>query len=242
MEGVEWVMVNTAICILTNLFRVYLIYRYIKIFAGEDGEQGDLAHNGTYLLGISRVEFLRRMFFVIFFLVNTGCYLIFHSVWVNVFTNLAGITLLTILYQNSWKTVFFAACSVYCINIGCDCVAVLSFVEYEDGKEFNQLCEVVTVFFFSICELLTEKIVNDRKGAHAVGNLPLAMAFVPITAIVAIGFLVYIGYFEKGFMVVCIGFLVINFLVLYLYNTTLQLLNLCTLFPKPLFCGINNPY
>ena len=39
-------MVNTAICILTNMFRVYLIYRYIKIFAGEDREQGAFAYEG----------------------------------------------------------------------------------------------------------------------------------------------------------------------------------------------------
>lgn len=69
-------MVNTAICILTNMFRVYLIYRYIKIFAGEDREQGAFAHNGKCVFGISRAEFLRRMLFVIFFLVNTSCYLV----------------------------------------------------------------------------------------------------------------------------------------------------------------------
>lgn len=58
-------------------------------------------------------------------------------------------------------------------------------------------------------------------GKHC--HLPFAMVFVPAIAIVTIGILVHIGYFGKGFMVVCTGLLVINFLVLYLYNIMLKL-------------------
>ncbi len=215
-------MVNTAICILTNMFRVYLIYRYIKIFAGEDREQGAFAHNGKCVFGISRAEFLRRMLFVIFFLVNTSCYLVFHSAWMNFTTNLVGISLLAAMYHKSWKTISFVACSIYCINIACDSIVVLSFIKYEYGKEFNQFYEILTIFLFLVCELMTEKIVNGRKGVHMGESLPFVMTIVPISAIIIVGLLMYIDYVEKGLVIVCIGFLIINFLVLYLYNMMLK--------------------
>lgn len=53
-------------------------------------------------------------------------------------------------------------------------------------------------------------------------SLPFVMTIVPISAIIIVGLLMYIDYVEKGLVIVCIGFLVINFLVLYLYNMMLK--------------------
>lgn len=203
-------MVNFVICILTNLFRVYLIYKYIKIFA----EDSMPKHNWE--------KSARGFAFLIYFLVNTGCYLAFHSAWVNLAVNISGIFLLAFMYQKSFKKSLFTGCSIYLIDIICDTVATLPFVEYKYGQEINEFYAVITVFLFFLCELLTEKIVN-RKDGNMEQNLPLAMMLVPISSIVTFGLLMYTkSSSQTVLLIVSIGFLFINFLLLYLYNMLLK--------------------
>ena len=204
-------MVNLVICILTNLFRVYLIYKYIKIFAEESMPK----HNWE--------KSARGLAFLIYFLVNTGCYLAFHSAWVNLVVNLSGIFVLAFLYHKSFKKSLFIGCSVYLIDIICDTVATLPFVEYKYGREINEFYAVITVFLFFVCELLTEKIVIYRKDGNAEQNLPLAMMLVPISSIATFGLLMYAkSSSQTVLLIVSIGFLLINFLLLYLYNMLLK--------------------
>lgn len=203
-------MVNFVICILTNLFRVYLIYKYIKIFA----EDSMPKHNWE--------KSARGLAFLIYFLVNTGCYLAFHSAWVNLAVNISGIFLLAFMYQKSFKKSLFTGCSIYLIDIICDTVATLPFVEYKYGQEINEFYAVITVFLFFLCELLAEKIVN-RKDGNMEQNLPLAMMLVPISSIVTFGLLMYTKSSSQAvLLIVSIGFLFINFLLLYLYNMLLK--------------------
>ena len=203
-------MVNFVICILTNLFRVYLIYKYIKIFA----EDSMPKHNWE--------KSARGLVFLIYFLVNTGCYLAFHSAWVNLAVNISGIFLLAFMYQKSFKKSLFTGCSIHLIDIICDTVATLPFVEYKYGQEINEFYAVITVFLFFLCELLAEKIVN-RKDGNMEQNLPLAMMLVPVSSIVTFGLLMYTkSSSQTVLLIVSIGFLFINFLLLYLYNMLLK--------------------
>ena len=204
-------MGNLAICILTNLFRVYLIYKYIKIFTEELMPD----HNWK--------KVTRGLAFLIFFLINTCCYLAFRSAWVNLTVNLSGIFLLAFMYHKSVKKSLFIGCSVYLIDIICDTVATLPFVEYKYGQEINEFYAVITVFLFFWCELLTEKIVIYRKDENMAQNLPLAMMLVPIASIATFGLLMYTkSSSQTVLLIVTIGFLFINFLLLYLYNILLK--------------------
>ena len=171
-------MVNLIIS-LTNLFRVYLMYRYIKIFEEKSMVQVE-----------KRIA--RYLAFATFFLVNTGSYLMFHSAWVNLIVNLFGIILLTYMNLKSLKESFFIGCSIYLLNMICDTVATLPFIEYKYGQETNNFSSVIMVFLFFICELLTEKIVVYKKDKDMVQNLPLAIMMVPISIIVTFGLLKYV--------------------------------------------------
>ena len=80
------------------------------------------------------------------------------------------------------------------------------------------------VFLFFICELLAEKIVVYKKDKDMVQNLPLAMMLVPISSIVTFSLLMYVeSSSQTVLLIVTIGFLFINFLLLYLYNMLLRL-------------------
>lgn len=101
-------------------------------------------------------------------------------------------------------------------------MATLPFVEYKYGQETNEFYGVITLFLFCMCELLTEKIVIYRKNTNTVQNLPLAMMLVPISSIVTFGLLMYTSSSQTVLLIVSIGFLFINFLLLYLYNMLLK--------------------
>lgn len=152
-----------------------------------------------------------------FFLINTGTYLIFHLVWMNIVCNLAGIGLIVFLYTKSLKMNLFVTCSIYLINIGCDTISVLPFIEYQDGESFTQVYAVISVFLIFICELFTEKIVNERKNIDNIQNFSLVL--VPLCSILMLCLLIYTksttGY---GLVIVSVGLLMANFLIFYLYN------------------------
>ena len=65
---------ETIICMLINLFRIYLIYRFLNAFFGKSGQ--------------SRTK--QFLVYGSFFLVNTGMYLLLHMMWINIACNLLG--------------------------------------------------------------------------------------------------------------------------------------------------------
>lgn len=198
-------MLDFILCASTNLFRIFLIDRFVSVFLGKDEDKK-----------------YRRIFVCIcFFIINTILYWNFHTVWLNVICNLIGIGAIVRLYTKSVKTNIFVTCSVYLVNCGCDVAVTMSFVDYQDGEVNSQVYAVITFFLILVCELLTEKIITIHKNVETTPNYPLM--FVPICSIAVILFLTYSGVCaSRGIAIVCIGLLVINFLMLYLYNLLLH--------------------
>ncbi len=198
-------MIDFTICALTNLFRIVLIDRFVSIFSGKDGgkKKGKLVVCGC------------------FFIVNTALYWKFHIAWINIFSNLIGISAIVCLYTKSIKTILFVTSTVYLINCGCDVAVFSLFTDYQDGKTYDQVYAVIVLFLILICELLTEKIITIRKNSKDAQNFPLIL--VPLCSIAVIWFLIYSGACEgRETAIVSIGLLVINFLMLYLYNLLLR--------------------
>lgn len=194
-------MVDFIFCASTNLFRVYLIYRFIHLFFEKRGEdwRKELAAYGA------------------FFLINTASYLTFHLVWVNIFCNLAGIGLILLLYTRSVRMNLFVTCLICTISMACDTISTLLFVDYKDGTGFDQKYAVITVLFILICELLAERIVNDGNNTGNIENMSLIL--VPFSSILLICLLIYTGSCtEIGFVIVSTGLLLINFFILSFYH------------------------
>ncbi|MCM1026713.1 MAG: ATP-binding protein [Roseburia sp.] len=198
-------MRDLILCVTTNLFRIYLISRFVHIFL-EDGEKGNGARRMRHMLA-----------YVGFFVVNTAVYLAFHTVWMNIACNLAGIGLIVLTYTRSLKMILFVTGSVYLIHMGCDTISTLLFVNYQDGLGFSQIYEVFTVFLILICELLTEKLVDARRRAQNIRNLSLA--FVPICSIGMLWMLISTkSSTETGLVIASIGLILVNFFTFYRYN------------------------
>lgn len=200
---------------LSNLFRIYLLRKYIRIFVGDEESAG------RPLPGRER----EALAYLLLFVINTGLSLWLQKVWINVTVNIVGIGLLVLMYTRNLKTVFFAAFGIYLIHMVCDTTSYFLLTDYVPGDtmEIGFISGAVTVFLIFICGLLLEKIMNYRKNVEAVQNLQLIL--VPLCSILT----VCAALFMSGrrdiraiVVIVSVGFLVVNFLVLYLYNLLLR--------------------
>lgn len=198
-------MIDIVICLITNFFRIYLIRKFIYLFVKE----------------IKTEKIKETIAYSTYFIINTILYLVFHFVWINFLSNIIGISLVVFLYTKSIKTNIFITGSIYLINMVCDTITVMLFVNYEDGQGYNQIYSVITVLLIFACELLTEKILNDRKCGEVIQSPPLVI--IPFCSISIILFMIY----RKNrpdieLLVVCLGLVIMNFLILHLYNLLLN--------------------
>lgn len=194
-------MLDFIICAASNLFRMYLINRFIVVFLGKL-EKGKVR------------EFL---VYTCFYIVNTALFWEFHTAWINVLCNLVGIGIIVRLHTKSVKIIPFVTCSIYLIHAGCDVVGTQLFINYKDGEVHSQVYAAIAVFLIFICELITEKIITNRKSLEEPQNFPLI--FVPLCSIVVICLLTYLNACtDRGMAVVSMGLLIVNFFMLYLYN------------------------
>ena len=197
-------MSDFVICALTNLFRIVLVDRFVSIFLGKEEKKN-----------------VKLVVCICFFLINTALFWIFRTAWINIFSNLTGICAITGVYTKSVKTNIFVTCSVYLINCGCDVAVYSLFTNYQDGQAYDQVYAVVVLFLILICELLAEKLITIHKNAENAQNFPLIL--VPLCSIAVIWFFIYgSSHVGREAAVVSIGLLVINFLMLYLYNLLLR--------------------
>lgn len=139
-------MLEIIICITTNLFRIYLIHRFIKIFVGD------------FYYDNRRKKLLVILVYGSYFLINTTFYLMFHIAWINILSNLFGISLMLLLYTKSIKKIIFVSSTIYLINMGCDTITIL-FASYNGRQQENPFYSVTTVFFIFICELISESFL-----------------------------------------------------------------------------------
>lgn len=199
-------MFDIFLCALTNLVRMYLIYRFVITFLGKS----------------EKVDQKKEIaIFVLFYVSNTVLFLQFHTVWINVISNLMGIGAIVWLHSKSWKSLVFVTSSIYIINMGCDVVGTALFVNYKDGVVHSQVYAAIAVFLIFICELITEKIVTMHENPEKIQNFSLVA--VPLGSVVLVCFLTYSDMCSNiGVAIVCMSLLIINFYMFYLYNQLLH--------------------
>ena len=202
-------MYNILICWLSNFFRMVLIRRFMQVFFGKEA-------SGKKELIV----------YGLFYVVNTVLYLVFHLPLLNFVCNLAGIFVITRLYTHTFKINSMVTLLVYFINMGCDTLAIVMFVDnYRESVIHNQVFSLITVLLFFICILAAEKIVTSNKMTDVV--LPehsLSLMLVPLISILLFGGLL----FDKNspdsmvFEMETLCLLFINMVVFYLYNEILK--------------------
>ena len=194
-------MLDFVICALTNLFRIYLTDRFVSLFF----EKREIRRKNKILICFC------------FWIVNTVLFWQLHMVWVNVISNLIGISAIVWLYTKSIKSNVFVTCSVYFLMIACDIISTMPFIHYQDGVAHSQVFGVISFFLIFICELISEKVITIRRNKNEIYSLSLIL--VPMSSIVVLSLLVYSGGCNGiGLAIISAGFLIVNYLMLHLHN------------------------
>ena len=202
-------MYNILFCWLSNFFRMILIRRCMQVFFGKEA-------SGKKELIV----------YGLFYVVNTVLYLVFHLPLLNFVCNLAGIFIITRLYTHTFKINSVVTLLVYFINMGCDTLAVVMFVNnFKEGVVFNQLLGLITDLLLFMCVLAAEKIVTSKKVTDLIiPEHSLALMLIPLISILLFAVLVFdkTSPYNIIFEMETLGLLLINMVVFYLYNGILK--------------------
>ena len=192
---------------LTNLFRIYINWRFIKIF-----------------FPVPRVKkHLEFVGYILFYIITIGVFLIFHTPIINLITNLICFYVVMLLYEGSNRKRILASILIYSINMVCDYFAYYLFVGSRLEEPVTQFFSIVTDLLILICELTAERVLGDRaKGEYIKGLGTIIM--VPLLGIVMLLALELSGLGNKRlFIWESLGVLSINIIVFYLYHTYIDM-------------------
>ena len=195
-------MINVICYLIYNLFRVYIIRQFFRCFFHED-EINCRWETLAYLL---------------FYTVNSLLYLCFHTAWINLACNLLGTVLLLLLYTRRLHILLFIFVLFQAISIGGDVLAAGS---YQVGQKVGIEAFVLEDLFLLVSVLLTQHLLKHGNNGKELPSI--ALILVPVSSFAIVWYEVKAVYFDHSsgkvvLGVVCIGVLLINFLVLYLYN------------------------
>ncbi len=133
-------MIDFISCIITNAFRIYLIDKFAETLFKE--------HN---------IKIIKKFIIMLaFWILNTGLFMRYHTMWINVVTNIIGICAIVSLYTCKIKNILFGIGYIYIINAGCDIVGTSLFIRYQDGQAHSQVYAIISVSLTFICEICKE--------------------------------------------------------------------------------------
>lgn len=195
-------MYNLLIILLTNLLRLFIIRRFMRIFF--------------------ETRYVKRKYelcvYSIFYASTSLFYLMFHVPLLNMAVNLLATFLITLIFEGSFKKRAFVTFLVYIINMVCDIISAFSFGQNNVSSKNYAVFEILTVLLILVCELIVEKIVTVKTNLEYRVPYLFVLLLIPTTSIIMLNFLIsHCGHSLIIIFVSC-GILLINIIVFYLYN------------------------
>lgn len=200
-------MFDIITAISTNLFRTFIIKKFMTIFFPTKIEDKRKEH----------------LLYFLFFTITVTVYLMFHFPPANIAVNLLMIYLLTQLYDGEQKKKVMVSILVYGINMACDILSIYSFSNYTVGQDYNEIAAYVTVLLISLCEFITERFLIKKREAAFTPPYWNILMLIPVISI-AILFTLLMHNLNNRMLLVLVsaGILFINMLIFYLYNALLD--------------------
>lgn len=200
-------MIEIVTTLSTNLFRTFIIRRFMAIFF-----QTDIEEKGK-----------EKVVYFLFFSLTALLHLLFRFPPINIAANLLLIYLITQLYEGRQKKKILVSFLVYGINMICDIVATYSCNNYIVGKEYHEITPYVTVFLIIICEFIIERFLIKQRKTDFVPPYWGMLIAIPIISIVLLLILIMNNLNNRIVLVsVSAGILLINLLIFYLYDVLVR--------------------
>ena len=104
------------ITIISNIFHIYAVYQFSQLLFQKEPSR-------------KRTEILA---YIGYFLLNSGCFILFHNIVINVFSNILLFFCITLLYPTTWAHRILATVSIYIISMAADilCTTISIWCEY----------------------------------------------------------------------------------------------------------------
>lgn len=193
--------------LVINTFWIYTVSRFMKLFFG------DLRTSKCAVAAV----------YVIFYIANSAVSLSFNNPLYNVLTSLCGMFFVAMLYQSSVLRNVVAICMIYIISMLCDILVATMVSSYTIGMRMDIINNVLSYLLIFTVELLIEKTMQFRTGYYINRLHIFAILGIPISSIAMILMLVVHGIsVRKIIYLVSFSLLLINFLVMYLYDVLLK--------------------
>lgn len=198
---------NMILASITNLVRIYICWRFIKIF-----------------LPVSRVrKYIELAGYIFFYIVTISVFLSFYTPLINVITNLLCFYFITFLYEGSNRKKILTAILIYSINMVCDFFAYSLLAGSRMDSSSSQIFSIVTDLLILICELIAERMLGEQAKQEYIRGLGIII-MIPILGIIMLYVLNTIETGNKGVMIgESVGILGMNILVFYLYHTHMNM-------------------
>ena len=200
-------MVEIITTLSTNLFRTFIIKKFMSVFF-QTNIENKKKEGVVYLL---------------FFFLTAAIYLSFHFPPANIITNLLLIYLITQVYEGRQKKKILVAFLVYGINMICDIISMYSCNNYIVGKEYKEMASFITVFLIGICEFIIERFLVKNRRSNFIPPYWSILIAIPIISIVLLLILIMNNLNNRIILVsVSSGILFINLLIFYLYDILIE--------------------
>lgn len=192
--------------ILANLFRLYVICKFIDVF-----------HTKKECSVI-----LFRLAYFLFFVLTVTVYTLFHNPIYNMICNLCGIFVLSFLYHSSIKKKIILTVMIYLTNMSCDGFVYITLSNYKMGSEILEIYGILTSVIFFIVELIIERFFQEKEEFFVPTCKWLPFISIPIIS----GIMVLIQILDIPphliTMIIVLAILILNVLLFYLYNSILK--------------------
>ena len=193
------------IFVITNIFRIYVIARFLDFFSNEEKE----------------AERKRIWLMIGYAVISSGIYLLTVGFLENFVINILGIFAMTWGYFSCWKQRFWITCTVFLINMCCDAIVSIPLFLVFGKDTISPVSSVLVVLLLLICELFSERLVGNVQKKEAAIKIPLM-----VVPALSMGILILLvgrrGMLDDSLIITGRGLIFSNFFVLWLYQILLK--------------------
>ena len=194
--------------IILNVFRTYIIYRFMRIFYEE--RRGEA---WTEWLG-----------YIIYYLMITFTYLLNGVPIILLLANLTGLCGLGLLYKTTYPMRLVSALSIYFIFVVAESFIVLmtGFIRFEPFEQspYSSVSGIFLIHIFTfLLEIFCEQCKNLKKGGSLPYSYWIALLLLPVTSLYILVQLLYFYEPKERVLLTIMGLLLLcNICVFYLID------------------------
>lgn len=194
-----------AVYIFSNLFRIYVIYRFMGVFFEKNPRR-------------NRLEF---SLFTLYYGINSVGHILWGQPYINLLTNTLFLILITMIYKSKVSTKIIAVVMIYAVQILSDGI-VYNFINFYTENSFVRNTGVISNLLLLFIELLIESAV-DYKRESRISPMHLAAIIIIPTGSIGIAFFILMSemaYIEKS---LCVGILlIVNAMIFDIYDVLIE--------------------